>query len=846
MRLRTGLLVFLLFSLILLSSIQEAGAEKYTRERSESLFHLISWREYAPATFSAALEEQKPIFLLISAPSWCYWCHVYESEDYLYHPQLYPYINEHFIPVFVDSDKRPDLTRKYLEGGWPSTTIFAPNMERINGFVGPRDPVTLRGYLEQVVAYLNTTTYSSRTQPPQYERTEPVIPQRVQVEQIDRLFRQYAEQSFDPVYGGFLPGARPDWRKGQKFPRGLTLASLLQAYEQTGNKQYLDMVRTTFENQYTSPADLTTRYHLYDPVEGGFHRYSTKTDWTTPHYEKMLYDQAKLLRAYSRLAAITNETRVQEAVERTVSYVLSRLHGPDGGFYSSQDSYLEEEYYGLPREGRERLEPPHIDTTRRTDGTAMMVSTLLTMDRYEKAATDGLSFLKDRMLGPHGMYTYSDGNRAFLTGQSVANAWGLLAFVEGYDLTGNESYRAAAEQVAAYSLNRLYDWNAGGFFERNSEDTRFYAPNEQVDLSKPFQENAVFSYALLKLYTMTRNLSYLESGMKTLGYLLQRARGLDEMYYVLQASRLVRENRLLEEYERNTAPLTLLVEGRQESFFLPTLFERGDDQAGPRDAPQLQDGFATAGFLVLALLAFAAGILSFLSPCCLPVLSAYFAQGATAGKGRVLRNTLFFLLGLAVVFSLYGMGATLVGGLLRGQRLLLTRAAGAAIIVLGIMELSGRGFSGPHLHTRHTERTTLGSLLFGAVFALGWSACIGPILASLLLLSATTGTVIKGSTLLFIYALGLGLPLIIISFFFDRIHSGRLWKALKGTTLSFTLFGHRITVHTTSLLSGTILLVLGVLTFNDYLYKLNQYALQTQFVQDVIIKGEEFLKSLVG
>ena len=133
----------IIFSIILLffSFIQTVNAEsKYTRENSEELFNLIDWQEYEPDTFEKASREQKPIFLVISAPAWCYWCHVYESKDYLYHDNLYPYINGNFIPVIIDSDKRPDLTRKYLEGGWPSTTIFSPDMRRIAGFTGPRNP----------------------------------------------------------------------------------------------------------------------------------------------------------------------------------------------------------------------------------------------------------------------------------------------------------------------------------------------------------------------------------------------------------------------------------------------------------------------------------------------------------------------------------------------------------------------------------------------------------------------------------------------------------------------------------------------------------------------------------
>jgi uncharacterized protein len=105
----------------------------YSFELEEKLTPLIEWRDYGPNAFNEAVEKNKPIFLLLTAPSWCYWCQVYGSDEYLYNEQVYPYINENFIPVYVDADKRQDLTRHYLEGGWPSTTVMAPNRERIHG-----------------------------------------------------------------------------------------------------------------------------------------------------------------------------------------------------------------------------------------------------------------------------------------------------------------------------------------------------------------------------------------------------------------------------------------------------------------------------------------------------------------------------------------------------------------------------------------------------------------------------------------------------------------------------------------------------------------------------------------
>ena len=308
---------------LLIGPIRLAAAEPgYTRERSEELFPLIDWQDYRPETFERALREQKPVFLVISAPAWCTWCHVYESEDYLYHPQLYPYLNEHFIMVFVDSDKRPDLTRKYLEGGWPSTTIFAPDLQRIAGFVGPREPLALLEYLRQVVAYVGERDFTGFASLAGYERTPPVVPTESGLADYEDAFMLAVEQRFDTEYGGFVLQGEA-WREGQKFPTPLTYGLLLDRYEESGNDTYLAMVTASFDNQYTDIEGLGTRYRLYDPIEGGFHRYSTKRDWSVPHYEKMLYDQAGLLRAYVRLHNLTGDGDVKTAVEGTLSFVMS-------------------------------------------------------------------------------------------------------------------------------------------------------------------------------------------------------------------------------------------------------------------------------------------------------------------------------------------------------------------------------------------------------------------------------------------------------------------------------------------------------------------------------------------
>jgi uncharacterized protein YyaL (SSP411 family) len=845
-----------LFLLLVFGILQEATVSadtKYTRERSEKLHHLIHWSEYAPRTFQKAQEEKKPIFLVISAPAWCYWCHVYESEDYLFHPLVYEYINEHFIPIFVDSDKRPDLTKKYLEGGWPSTTIFTPNMIRIVGFSGPAKPTVLREYLERLVVWLRDESLPENAVAPNYDDRTFGLPRADELTQIENEFLAYVVSRYDPKFGGFTLRDLPKERTGQKFPKPLTYKFLLERYHRDKDQRLLEMVKFTFENQYTEWDEIKTRYHLYDPIEGGFHRYSTRSDWSNPHYEKMLHDQARFILAYSDLFLLTNDERVGIALDGTKSFVLSKFYDPAGAFYSSQDAHLEGHYFGATQQERARLDQPYIDKTLRSDANAMMISSLLHVydvtgeQNYREISDKSLSFLQRHMIGKDGVYYYYDyeKKRPFLTGQSISNSWVLLAFVEGYEKLGDEKYLTTAEAIAGYALSYLYDWNVGGFFERNSRDADFYAPNERLDLAKPYAENAVFSYSLLRLYQITGDLNYLVAGMKSMARLISNFRPQDETYYLIKAARLAAEHSLIEVYNQNIEKINDLINAKQNDFFLYELLDGKNIDEITDDVPKLKDEFFNVGLWILALLAFSTGLLSFLSPCTLPILPAYFAHTVGAGKGEILKNTLSFFVGLGLVFSVFGMGATMLGSLLREHRVLLTRGAGALIILFGLLQILGKGFSGFQISIKENRRTVLGSFLFGGVFALGWSACIGPILSSLLLMSATTETLFRGSILLFIYALGLAAPLVFLSLCFDRIKNRRFWRFLKGRMLSISILGRTIQFHTTSLVSGSLLILIGFLIFNDYLFALNQYSLQTGYVQELLIGGEESLKELL-
>jgi cytochrome c-type biogenesis protein len=206
--------------------------------------------------------------------------------------------------------------------------------------------------------------------------------------------------------------------------------------------------------------------------------------------------------------------------------------------------------------------------------------------------------------------------------------------------------------------------------------------------------------------------------------------------------------------------------------------------------PQFAFGLQTQPFLVMAFLSFAAGLLSFASPCTLPILPAYFAFAFQSSRAQILVTTAVFMLGLGTMFSLMGASASAIGRVLLQNQQFILLVGGSLVLGFGVLSLLGKGFSGFQQEGEPARRTGLGgAYLFGMTFAVGWSSCVGPILGAVLTMAAVSDSVLRGVMLGFIYALGLGLPLILVSTFFGRTSRQSLfWRLLRGR-------GRQVTVH---------------------------------------------------
>ena len=250
--------------------------------------------------------------------------------------------------------------------------------------------------------------------------------------------------------------------------------------------------------------------------------------------------------------------------------------------------------------------------------------------------------------------------------------------------------------------------------------------------------------------------------------------------------------------------------------------------------------------LTLIPAAFVAGVLSFLSPCTLPILPAYFAFTFQARRQNVVLMSVSFFFGLATTLTVLGASATAVSLLLLRNLDQITLIGGLIIIAFGVMSLLGRGFAGPQIQERPAS-TAIGSYLYGATFALGWTACIGPILGAILTLLATQGlAVIQGAFLSLIYALGLGFPLILVSVFFSRLGQGsRYWSFLRGRGVTLRLGNKEIELHTTNILSGLLLITMGFLLASGQLSLITEVAARSD-LSLWVLDMEERVRALLG
>lgn len=304
-------------------------------------YNPVEWYPWCDEAFEKAKREDKPVFLSIGYSS-CHWCHVMEKESFE-DEAVADILNRHFIPIKVDREERPDIDAVYMEvcllfngnGGWPLTVIMTPDKKPFfAGTYFPKETIGSRIGLREI--FLSVAKYWQENREDLLSRGQKVVEylktqsspgvESVEPSIIDRAFLEFKSR-FDSQYGGF--STRP------KFPSPQNLLFLMRYFYLKKDREALDMVEKTLR--------AIKLGGMYDHVGFGFHRYSTDRQWLLPHFEKMLYDQATLMMAYTECYQITKDQFYKEAVEETFQYLMRDMLSKEGGFYSSEDADSEGE-----------------------------------------------------------------------------------------------------------------------------------------------------------------------------------------------------------------------------------------------------------------------------------------------------------------------------------------------------------------------------------------------------------------------------------------------------------------------------------------------------------------------
>ncbi|MHB8926138.1 MAG: thioredoxin domain-containing protein [Bacillota bacterium] len=475
--------------------------------------HEIRWREWGREALDEAGKADRPVLLSISGV-WCHWCHVMDETSYS-DPEVIKLINESFVPVRVDTDQRPDVNERYNLGGWPTTAVLSPDGELMGGgtYIPPDQMVP---WLEGVVETWRDEHEDMGRRLAERRRAVARTPATAQPGHLDAdIYRHVIRSlrdSFDDRHAGFGRGA--------KFPLVEAIELAMDGYVTTRD----DDLRNIFARTIAAMVDGG----LYDHVEGGFFRYSTTRDWSVPHYEKMLEDNAALLGALLDAVRIVGTPKLRGAARDVVRFLNEVLYQPPYGVYAgTQDA--DEEYYRLDIKERRQRKAPAIDRNVYVNWNADLVRVLVeaswvldVVDHLQRAIAV-MDFLLDHAYAEdRGMAHYLPAPPTAVVrndapseqGASLPVApsgrgmwkpqlWGLLtdqvssgrALVRLYHSTGDDRWLKTAERLADFILK---DFRApdGGFRDLRPDRE---APGELARPKVALEGNARAARFLLEL-----------------------------------------------------------------------------------------------------------------------------------------------------------------------------------------------------------------------------------------------------------------------------------------------------------------------------------------------------------
>lgn len=501
----------------------------------------VDWYPWGEEAFAKAKAEDKPVIVSIGYSA-CHWCHVMEHESFEDEAAA-KLMNDNFVSIKVDMEERPDVDQIYMtfvqlttgRGGWPMNVFLTP--DKLPFFGGTYFPPVNRYNMPSWQQILTSIADAWREKRSELLDSANDItgairgvgkaefaPAVVSEEILDNAFASFV-RSFDAKNGGF--GGAP------KFPAAMSCEFLLRYWKRTGNENALEIVKHT--------ASKMANGGIYDQLGGGFHRYAVDAIWLVPHFEKMLYDNAQLIRVYLHLYQITKDEFYKRVAVETLEYVKREMLDSSGGFYSSQDADsegVEGKFFVWTVEQVEEILGEEdanefcavYDVT--IDGN-FEESNILNVKRPAASGSDknaealsGLRASRDKL------FAEREKRIKPFRDEKVLTAWNglmLTAFAEAAAVLGSDDYLKIAKRNADFLLENLL--GKRGSDDSNLEEKRTTPSAEaaaippktggepgvllrtwkdgRAKLNGYIEDHANFADGLIELYQVSGNMKYL-------------------------------------------------------------------------------------------------------------------------------------------------------------------------------------------------------------------------------------------------------------------------------------------------------------------------------------------------
>ena len=484
----------------------------------------IPWREWGEEAFAEAKAQDKPVLLDIGAV-WCHWCRVMDTGipgDPVHtgtysNADVQARILADFIPIKVDNDRRPDINARYNMGGWPTTAFLTPDGDTLYGetYVPPPRMIGLLDYISDLYANHKSEIAEQTAQMRQQRANSEALTSSEFDPNTTANVLKSIQGQFDSVYGGF--GRQP------KFPHPDALRLVLEEYARTQDPTLREIAEKTLHGMADGG--------MYDQFAGGFFRYSTTRDWSVPHFEKMLEDNAKLTSVYALASVVLDDPYYLDIVKTAQNWLLTDMRDPEtGAFAGSQDADAEEAYYGQPLSVRANLPTPYIDRTVYAGWNALMVSALVaryritgeadilevarkTFSFFDKLQTRYIRSGSGKLTALTVKHFYADDKAQGTSGLLIDQTALITSALDLYEAVGDSSYKEVARAAADFILTCLEHKAEDGFFDLMPN------PNAIGDLARPkkdINENADAALALIRLSGFTEDAKYKQAAERAL------------------------------------------------------------------------------------------------------------------------------------------------------------------------------------------------------------------------------------------------------------------------------------------------------------------------------------------